>query len=82
MEPSYVCLYTTKCRAPWVSKLLLHQTMLLYLVRIFRGTDDEEFFKVGVTGHTDPKQRFAFGSTSVIDGNRLRRQFSSTISQL
>lgn len=43
--------------------------MLLYLVRIFSGSNNEEFFKVGVTGHTDPKQRFAFGSTSVIASN-------------
>lgn len=43
--------------------------MLLYLVHIFSGSDDEEFFKVGVTGHADPRQRFAFGSTSVIDSD-------------
>jgi hypothetical protein len=43
--------------------------MVLYLVRIFSGSGDEEFFKVGVTGHADPRQRFAFGSTSVIDSD-------------
>lgn len=43
--------------------------MLLYLVRIFSSSGDEEFLKVGVTGCADPRQRFAFGTTSVIDSD-------------
>jgi hypothetical protein len=43
--------------------------MFLYLVRIFSGSKDEEFFKIGVTAHADPRQRFAFGSSSVIDSS-------------
>jgi hypothetical protein len=48
--------------------------MQLYIVKLESQTDDEVFYKVGVTKHLDIITRFSYGATKVTDSGLPLRQ--------